>query len=59
MYVHLHLERQDDIDYLWTSIKNGWLKCTKFPDHCGFQLGRAKHMGKDDFKKYSKWSTRS
>ncbi|MCQ4925474.1 dihydropyrimidinase [Tissierella carlieri] len=43
------LREQDDIDYLWTSIKNGWLNAIS-SDHCGFNWAEQKHMGKDDFR---------
>lgn len=43
------LREQDDIDYLWASIKNGWLNAIS-SDHCGFNWAEQKHMGKDDFR---------
>lgn len=43
------LREQDDIDYLWKSVKNGWLNAIS-SDHCGFDWGKQKHMGKDDFR---------
>jgi len=36
------------IDVLWEAIKNDWLKCVS-SDHCGFDWGVQKHLGKDDF----------
>jgi len=43
------LREQDDIDYLWTSIKNNWLNAIS-SDHCGFDWEKQKHMGKNDFR---------
>ena len=43
------LREQDDMDYLWESIKNGWLNAIS-SDHCGFNWAEQKHMGKDDFR---------
>lgn len=43
------LREQDDIDYLWKSVKNGWLNAIS-SDHCGFNWAKQKHMGKDDFR---------
>lgn len=43
------LREKDDIDYLWSSIKNGWLNAIS-SDHCGFNWAEQKHMGKDDFR---------
>lgn len=43
------LREEDDRDYLWESIKNGWLNAIS-SDHCGFNWAKQKHMGKDDFR---------
>lgn len=43
------LREQEDIDFLWKSIKHGWLNAVS-SDHCGFDWGIQKHMGKDDFR---------
>lgn len=43
------LREQEDLDYLWESVKNGWLNAIS-SDHCGFDWAEQKHMGKDDFR---------
>jgi dihydropyrimidinase len=43
------LREQDDMDYLWESVKNGWINAIS-SDHCGFNWAEQKHMGKDDFR---------
>lgn len=43
------LREQDDIDYLWKSVSNGWINAIS-SDHCGFDWKKQKHMGKDDFR---------
>ena len=42
------LREKEDRDYLWKSIKNGWLNAVS-SDHCGFDWKNQKHMGKKDF----------
>lgn len=43
------LRGEEDRDYLWKSIKNGWLNAVS-SDHCGFDWKHQKHMGFDDFR---------
>lgn len=43
------LREQEDLDYMWKSVKNGWLNAIS-SDHCGFDWEKQKHMGKDDFR---------
>lgn len=43
------LREQEDIDYLWIAIKNGWLNAIS-SDHCGFNWAEQKHMGRNDFR---------
>ena len=43
------LRGQEDRDYLWDSIKNGWLNAVS-SDHCGFDWKHQKHMGFNDFR---------
>ncbi len=43
------LREKDDRDYLWSSIKNGWLNAVS-SDHCGFNWAEQKRMGIKDFR---------
>lgn len=43
------LREKEDRDYLWNSIKNGWLNAVS-SDHCGFDWKHQKHMGENDFR---------
>jgi dihydropyrimidinase len=43
------LREKEDRDYLWESIKNGWLNAVS-SDHCGFDWKKQKHMGIKDFR---------
>lgn len=43
------LRDKEDRDYLWKSIKNGWLNAVS-SDHCGFDWKHQKHMGFKDFR---------
>ena len=42
------LREKEDLDYLWDSVKNGWINAIS-SDHCGFDWAEQKHMGVDDF----------
>ena len=43
------LRGQEDIDYIWKSVQNGWLNAIS-TDHCGFDFEHQKHLGIDDWK---------
>jgi len=43
------LRDEEDQDYLWEAIDNGWINAVS-TDHCGFDFETQKVMGKDDFR---------
>lgn len=43
------LREKEDRDYLWESVRNGWLNAIS-SDHCGFDWGKQKHMGIKNFR---------